>query len=482
MSFMDKVKIHYNKSLFKGINGLTESIFCAPFEEKELFDEEKFENNRFLELIENGGKYIEYTDIKNCDFVIIPYKWNGRNFNNLNIINEAKENGKKIVTLHNDDYQPQEKISEDEGYLFTTTLIRDQRKVNEFSFPAFTGDFFNDYGSFYITESITQKSIGFCGAITNPIRPVVLDIISKINGFKTNFIIRDGFWAHGLTKDEARIGYYNNMSENCFTLCMRGAGNFSYRLYETMMMGRIPIIIDSNQVFPFEKILDYNLFSIIIPEDKINNSEEIINKWLINKSSDDILDIQKMNRKIWIEYMSPLGWIKNFKNEIYNIEIENTNWSIGPDVLKWISTNLEPGKSILEFGSGYSTKYLSKFWEVCSIEENDKWLNIFHSNYIHAEIKDGWYDTSFITSIPNKIDLIIIDGPANGSRDGFYLNIDRINIDKIECSILVFDDVDRNDDLVCFNNVIDYLKNKNKKILSDVIKYSNKSFGYIKII
>ena len=47
------------------------------------------------------------------------------------------------------------------------------------------------------------------------------------------------------------INSMKNLRDNCFNVCMRGAGNFSYRLYETMMMGRIPIIINSDQVFPF---------------------------------------------------------------------------------------------------------------------------------------------------------------------------------------------------------------------------------------
>ena len=73
-----------------------------------------------------------------------------------------------------------------------------------------------------------------------------------------------------MKKDEARIDYLLNLINNAFTICIRGAGNFSYRLYETLMMGRIPLIINTNQVFPFENIINYDTFSF-----RINYGENI---------------------------------------------------------------------------------------------------------------------------------------------------------------------------------------------------------------
>ena len=35
------MKIHYKRELFKGYNGLCESVFCAPFEDPEKFKEDK---------------------------------------------------------------------------------------------------------------------------------------------------------------------------------------------------------------------------------------------------------------------------------------------------------------------------------------------------------------------------------------------------------------------------------------------------------
>jgi hypothetical protein len=305
------MKIHYRRELFKGYSGLCESVFCAPFEDPKKFKEDKFENDRFSNLINLGSEYLEFVDINDCDYVILPYKWDNYSQITSDIINESKLHGKKIIALHNDDFEPLRRLHEEDGYLFTTTLVKGKRKSNEFSFPAFSGDFFKDDYKFNL-----NRSFGFCGGITHHLRQDVLSIIYNSKEIKSDLIIRQGFWAPELSKDEARIQFLNNMINNTFIICIRGAGNFSYRLYESMMMGRIPIIIDSDSIFPFDDVIDYNSFSFRIDHREFINIIKIL-KDISNKLSDnDIMDMQKNSRNIWREYMSPEGWIKNFKKEL----------------------------------------------------------------------------------------------------------------------------------------------------------------------
>jgi hypothetical protein len=303
------MKIHYKRELFKGYSGLCESVFCAPFEDPEKFKEDKFENDRFSNLINIGSEYLELVDIVDCDYVVLPYKWDNYSQITSDIIKEGKKHGKKIIALHNDDFEPLKRLSEEDGYLFTTTLVKGSRRKNEFSFPAFSGDFF--------TEKFNlNRSFGFCGGITHHLRQDILSVIYNSKEIKSDLVIRQGFWAPELSKDDARIQFLDNMINNTFIICIRGAGNFSYRLYESMMMGRIPIIIDSDQILPFEKVIDYKCFSFRIDFKESNNIINIL-KDISNKLSDnDIINMQKNSRNIWKEYMSPEGWIKNFTKEL----------------------------------------------------------------------------------------------------------------------------------------------------------------------
>ena len=310
------IKIWYDKSLFRGYSGLTEAVLCAPFEDPKKFEEDNFEHNRFQKAVDTGSKYLEYSTLDDCDYVVIPYKWDNRSVSSNEIINIAKSKGKKVITLYNDDFTPTNYLSKEEGYMFTTTIQKSSRRENEFSFPAFTGDFYPQYGSKYNLS----RSIGFCGGITHQIRLDIINDFLNNKILKFDPLIRRGFWAPEMSKDDARVEYFNHMERNTFILCVRGAGNFSYRLYESMMMGRIPVIIDTDQVLPFEDIIDYSEFAIRIDYGYLYSKTSGIQIEILSKIKDftdeDIIQMQVKSRENWLEYMSPQGWIKNFSKEL----------------------------------------------------------------------------------------------------------------------------------------------------------------------
>ena len=96
------------------------------------------------------------------------------------------------------------------------------------------------------------------------------------------------------------------------------------------------------------------------------------------------------------------------------------DWSINSECLDKIVEILEFGKTILELGSGSSTKILSKFYNMISVEDDIKYLNLHNSQYIHINtIEKNGYD---FNALNNKIkdmnyDLLIIDGPNDGREN-----------------------------------------------------------------
>lgn len=155
-------------------------------------------------------------------------------------------------------------------------------------------------------------------------------------------------------------------------------------------------------------------------------------------------------------------------------------WSIDVSLFNWMKSNVESGKDLLELGSGNSTNELCKLWNVYSIEENIDWVNRFHSRYIYAPIKENWYDLDIVkNNIPKNIDIILIDGPAHGDRNGFFDNISMFL--DLNPGILVFDDVDRVSDYNCYINVVNHLKDRNINIETGIIS-ENKKFAFIKIM
>jgi len=121
------------------------------------------------------------------------------------------------------------------------------------------------------------------------------------------------------------------------------------------------------------------------------------------------------------------------------------DWAISDETFYWLNENLPPGSTILEFGSGTGTIELTKNWKVYSVEQDMQWVGLAeNSTYIHAPLKDGWYDKDIVfNSIPDKYDLILVDGPGGSDyRPGIDKYWDKFNTDVP----IIFDDTHRSKD------------------------------------
>lgn len=118
------------------------------------------------------------------------------------------------------------------------------------------------------------------------------------------------------------------------------------------------------------------------------------------------------------------------------------SWSLHPNTYLLIDKLLKPGQTILELGSGESTRILSEKYNVISIEHDEKYIGVHKSHYIYAPLKPikptaefpfcaEWYDSDVIKrEVPNlKYDLMIIDGPIAGTRCGLRKYHDLFNFD-----------------------------------------------------
>lgn len=113
------------------------------------------------------------------------------------------------------------------------------------------------------------------------------------------------------------------------------------------------------------------------------------------------------------------------------INYNNLNgWSIGEELLNNLLTRLPKGSTVLEFGSGKGTIELAKFYDVISVDHNEKWQGLTdNATYIHAPLIDGWYNMEPVyEAIKSKdIKTIILDGPpGSGNRKGFLEHLPKI--------------------------------------------------------
>lgn len=161
------------------------------------------------------------------------------------------------------------------------------------------------------------------------------------------------------------------------------------------------------------------------------------------------------------------------------------NMKISEDFMKTIQSYVKKGSTILEFGSGHGTKYLSEYYDMISIEEDAEWVDKYPSKYLHAEVKNEWYDVDAVNMFlkDKSYDAILIDGPARGRRERI-LELIESNELEINTDVHIFmDDLERDADMKLAEELSTFLnrelvnyEGKTSKLNDYVL---NEKYGYI---
>jgi hypothetical protein len=134
----------------------------------------------------------------------------------------------------------------------------------------------------------------------------VLDELRRAPGVRTDFVVREGYWAPGVERVAARDEYWQNMRASLFVVCVRGAGNFSYRLYETLMMGRIPLLVHTDGMYPAADHLAQ--VCVCVDEAAIGTGRLVDALRAFHAAHDGTLDVaQRACRALWLERYSDTG-------------------------------------------------------------------------------------------------------------------------------------------------------------------------------
>ena len=285
-----------------------------------FFEENSFTVNFFKENVSHFE-----TDIENCDWIISC----GVDFGNTNKkeiqtkLNRYLLSNKKVIFFLNSDFSASLNVPEN-VLLFRTSMYKSLKKHNEYLLPYIWE---NSSKYFSPLPKSDKPHIGFCGNTKNNLgfRQSCINRFQKSKKITTKIISRSGFWG-GKPNDKNYIeDFENNVKETHFTLCNRGKGNFSIRFYQILSMGRIPILIDSDMVFPFEKEIDWEKFIV-----KSKSESKLIRKLLDfweTKSDTEIQEIQEKCKKIHEEYFEPKSFGNKIHQQLINYECAETKKS-----------------------------------------------------------------------------------------------------------------------------------------------------------
>ena len=306
------------------------------------------DTGRFDRYAEVGSSFLRLTSLPDCDVGVFPQNWEtageravelGQRF--AAVCHEAS---KTPVIFHGADSTDPLPV---EATILRTSLIRSRRGPDEFALPAWSEDFLECYadGEICPRPKRARPVVGFCGNTMAGLPPkqlggrvrrllgrrpaettrglpgdhprtAALLAVDHDRRLESNFLLRSTFWA-GAIGDyssllEARLEYVRNIQESDYTLCVRGGGNFSYRLYETLSMGRIPLFVDTDCVLPLDFDIDWREYCLWVDEADIDRIGDRVLEFHESLDDAEFAERQRACRRLWETHVSPQGFFASF--------------------------------------------------------------------------------------------------------------------------------------------------------------------------
>jgi hypothetical protein len=318
-------------------------------------------NDRWTGYTKVAATLYELSSLEDCDVAVLPFPWQlamqDPKFTDLarRESERAGASGKELlVFFHLDDDSVH--LDLPNALMFKTSISASTRRPNEFPLPAWADDLLARFagGRVRARDKPVVPTVGFCGyapprglplgaraakehlrralvrarisrllrvSDAMELRSQAVDTLVRSSDLSTNFTFRDSTWVD----DDGRVGPYNsseryhqdyvdNILASDYVLCTRGWGNFSFRLYETMSLGRIPIFVDSDCVLPASDLVDWRALCVWVDAPDVRRLPEIVRSEHDSTTAKDFVRRQLECRRAWEQHLSPHGFFRDLRN------------------------------------------------------------------------------------------------------------------------------------------------------------------------
>ncbi len=297
-----------------------------------------FLNNAFDHLKEPVVELVDTPE--EADAILLPHNYSSLKGKDAYIKEQAdlakRLNKKFIVFWHGDS---DAEVPYDDAVVFRTSQYRSFLQKNETMMPAYAEDLLE--GELVLRPKHSSKPIvGFCGwadykNFKNRVGTLLKNSFieaaglfgvnhqARIKGItfrmkavkhlqssdqiQPNFIIRSSYSGHSETVktdvQKTRQEYIENLLNSDYALVIKGDGNYSYRFYEALSLGRIPVLLDTECVLPLEDQIDYDSFILRVPYYDLYRLDQIIAAHWQRLSSEDFRDMQLKARDAFEKYL-----------------------------------------------------------------------------------------------------------------------------------------------------------------------------------
>jgi hypothetical protein len=176
----------------------------------------------------------------------------------------------------------------------------------------------------FVSIANCKMKANFVGSVnTHPIRGELISYLSEENFWSKIFLLMRGEFhgpiIDGTERIKREMQFYNAMERSYMTLCPRGTAMTSNRFFETMSLGRVPILIAEHCALPFQEEINYEDFCFNLNYDRFNELNRIL-----DTGDKELRKMCKSSYKIYSEYLSMESYsvklvcfLKKNKEKIY---------------------------------------------------------------------------------------------------------------------------------------------------------------------
>src|SRR3989344_9142302 len=133
---------------------------------------------------------------------------------------------------------------------------------------------------------------------------------------RTNFIVRRSFSGAmstiELAPEAARAEFIESIKNSDFVLTPKGDGNYSTRFLETLSLGRIPVLLNTDTVLPLEDVIDYSKIVVRVPMNQVHDTPELIRKFYDALSDSEWQDRQRLAHETFQKYLRQDAFFRYF--------------------------------------------------------------------------------------------------------------------------------------------------------------------------
>ena len=329
---------------------------------------ETMQPTRVVRYVEQHRDFLEMSPLEDCDFAVFPVEYQlctrpDRAAILVKLAGMAREAGKPLVVFVGGDLDEPPPVGD---FVYHTAPYRSRLPPHTFCMPPMLEDLVERYfgGVVPVRQKEEVPSVSFCGMALPlglppgkkwvkeslrllayraglvkgvPVgyapRALAIKALERARGVRCDFVIRRHSlvqfrWGHLLAADDQgnvvsvkegadhRTDYVKNLTGSDYVLCARGYGNYSLRLYECLCVGRIPIIVNTDVVLPFEELIDWKSVGVWVEEREISRLGEIVTEFHRRQTAESFAELQRRAREIWEEFISPEGFYAHAFREL----------------------------------------------------------------------------------------------------------------------------------------------------------------------